>query len=45
MPKQADINEVINNLSSKISQLTVDNAVLQNIVSQYEKDEETQNAE
>lgn len=45
MPKQADINEVINNLASKISQLTVDNAVLQNIVSQYEKDEETQNAE
>lgn len=36
--KQADISAVIDDLSSQLSQSNVDNAILRNIVSQYEKE-------
>ena len=34
---QADVNEVINNLTQQIAQLSYDNAVLQSLISQYQK--------
>lgn len=37
---QANFDEVVNTLTQQISQLTVDNAVLKSLVSQYQQQEQ-----
>ncbi len=39
MSKSADANQIIDNLTSQLSQLIKENAVLTSIVSQYEEEE------
>lgn len=42
---QANIEEVINELTQQISQLTYDNAVLKSLVNQYQQKESQQDEE